>query len=345
MNAWVRPCRVVLSVLGLAACGSVQGPATGDDAGSGDGGVDGGIDAAPGQATSCVGLAATCGSDGHDNCCNSPDVVGGVFYRSFDFANDPPASGNTSFPATISDFRLDKYEVTVGRFRAFVNAGLGSQDNPPLTRSGAHANILSSGWDSSWNTSLPPNRTELLIKLKCDPDAQWTDQPGSNENRPMNCLTWFEAMAFCAWDGGYLPTEAEWNYAATGGGQQRAFPWSMPAASLTVDLQHASYNVDGMVNGPLLVVGSLPLGDGRWGQSDLAGNVAEWVLDFTAAYPSMCVDCANLATTASRQSRGGGFGHGKSFLRTAFRVGVAPLNGSSLTGVRCARPASMAMIK
>jgi formylglycine-generating enzyme required for sulfatase activity len=268
-------------------------------------------------------------------------VLGGVFNRSFDFANDPN-SGNTSFPATISDFRLDKYEVTVGRFRAFVNAGLGVQDNPPLTRAGAHANILASGWDSSWNMSLPMHRADLLDALnalKCN-GSTWTDQPGSNENRPINCLTWFEAMAFCAWDGGYLPTEAEWNYAATGGGQQRAYPWSVPAAQLTVDLQHASYNVDGIVDGPVLVVGSLPLGDGRWGQSDLAGNVAEWTLDYNAAYQSTCTDCANLATTASRQSRGGGFGDGKVPLRTAFRRGVAPLNGTSTTGVRCARPAS-----
>ena len=305
--------------------------------------VDGRLDAAPGQVTSCIGLAATCGADGHDTCCNSPDVVGGTYRRSFDYANDP-LSGNTSYPATISDFRLDKYEVTVGRFRAFVNAGLGTQSNPPLTRAGAHANILVSGWDASWNTSLPETPSALLTALKCDPTLQtWTDQPGANENRPMNCLTWFEAMAFCTWDGGYLPTEAEWNYAATGGDQQRAFPWSMPAASLTVDLQHASYNIDGLVDGPVLAVGSLPQGDGRWGQSDLAGNISEWTLDWAGAYLSTCTDCANLASAAARETRGGGFGHGKAFLRTAFRVGVAPSNGSSLTGARCARPASAAV--
>ena len=335
MNAWVSSCRVVLGVLGLAACGSVRAPDV-----SGDGGVDDTIiDGAPGQATSCARLPATCGTGGHDNCCNSPDVVGGTYYRGFDYANDPPRSGTTGFPATLSDFRLDKYEVTVGRFRAFVNAGMGTQANPPLTKAGAHASIIASGWDASWNTSLPATPSALLTALKCDAALQmWTDQPGSNENRPMNCLTWFEAMAFCAWDSGYLPTEAEWNYAAAGGEQQRAYPWSAPAASLTIDLQHASYNVDGATDGPVLVVGSRPAGDGRWSQSDLAGNVVEWTLDWQGPYPSACTDCANLAATAARVTRGGGFGFDAAILRTADRIGGNPANISPLNGARCARP-------
>ncbi len=48
---------------------------------------------------------------------------------------------------------------------------------------------------------------------------------GSNENQPINCVTWYEAFAFCISDGGYLPTAAEWNYAAAGGSDQRAYPF------------------------------------------------------------------------------------------------------------------------
>jgi sulfatase modifying factor 1 len=346
MSASLRLFDVVVCVAGLAACGSVRA--------RDDGGVDrppiidgrGSDGASMSEFASCAGLPATCGADGSDTCCNSPVVFGGTYRRSFDYANDPN-SGTTSFPATISDLRLDKYEVTVGRFRAFVAAGMGTQANPPMTRAGAHANIVGSGWDASWNASLVANTAALVVAVKCDPTLQlWTDTPGANENRPMSCVTWFEAMAFCAWDGGYLPTETEWNYAAAGGDQQRAYPWSAPAATLTLDGAHASYYDgtncigDGMPDctlTDLVAVGTKPAGDGRWGQSDLAGNVLEWTLDWAAAYPSSCTDCANLALAAHRETRGGSFASGPTSLRTGFRLGLAPSNRSSFDGFRCAR--------
>jgi formylglycine-generating enzyme required for sulfatase activity len=293
-----------------------------------------------------VGLADACGTDGKDSCCNSLAIPGGTFRRSFDVANDPE-SGTTAFPATISDFRLDKYEVTVGRFRVFLNSGMGTQSNPPVTKAGAHKNIVGSGWDASWNTSLRTDNAALISAVKCDSMLQtWTDQVGPNEARPMNCVTWFEAMAFCAWDGGYLPTEAEWNYAASGGTQQRAYPWSSPPASLNLDGSHASYfdgtdcvgdNMPDCAVTDLTPVGSKSAGDGRWGHSDLAGNVFEWTLDWAAQYTSDCVDCAYLATAVNREIRGGSFVTDLENLRTGARLGSLPSRRNSFVGIRCAR--------
>src|SRR5512140_3899160 len=108
--------------------------------------------------------------------------------------------------------------------------------------------------------------------VKCNSTFQtWTDTPAANEHRPMNCITRYQAMAFCAWDGGYLATEAEWNYEAAGGDQQRAYPWSSPANSLTLDGSHASYydgtncvgdGADGCAVTDLVAVGNNPSGMG-----------------------------------------------------------------------------------
>ena len=305
-------------------------------------------------AVDCGTLAATCGPMGNAPCCESPVVDGGTFYRSYDVGTDN-AYTDMSYPATVSTFRLDKYEITVGRFRRFVNAGMGTRQNPPTVGAGGRtlngtANL--GGWEASFTGDLLADRTALVAALKCDATHQtWTDTPGSNESRPMNCINWYEAMAFCAWDGGFLPTEAEWNYTAVGGSEQRAYPWSSPPTSLGLDDTRASYhcfgdNMTGCALNDLVPVGTKPAGDGRWGQSDLIGNVREWTLDwYEDPYPmSACNDCASLATPVGillRLLRGGGL-FDTAGPNTPLR-GAERLGGSTPTlrdvsfGARCGR--------
>ena len=148
-------------------------------------------------------------------------------------------------------------------------------------------------------------------------------------------------MAFCIWDGGFLPTEAEWNYAAAGGDEQRAYPWSNPASSLAIDVSHASYGCHDQGCNFITTVGSKPAGDGRWGHSDLAGNVFEWTLDFWGTYTNPCTDCAELNPTAYRMSRGGSYDNLTvpiDGLRTGNRDDLDPPDvRNQRSGVRCAR--------
>lgn len=302
------------------------------------------------EPASCIALPHTCGLMRRDDCCNSPMVVGGDYFRSFDLVGDS-ASGNMDAPATISNFRLDKYEVTVGRFRAFVEAGQGTQLNPPATGSGANPYVPGSGWEVSWNQFLPANKAALIANLKQCPlnngsaYITWTDTPGADENLPINCVGWYTAMAFCAWDGGFLPTEAEWNYAAAGGSEQRAYPWSSPSSSTTLDITYASYNclADEAPNcafADILPVGMKPKGDGRWGQSDLAGNLMEWILDWDEQYPNPCIDCAYLGPhpNGERVLRGGQwYTYPIQYLRAGTRTSAPDGEIGFDRGFRCGR--------
>jgi formylglycine-generating enzyme required for sulfatase activity len=245
----------------------------------------------------------------------------------------------------VSDFYLDKYEITVGRFRAFVNAGKGTQISPPTMNAGAHPLVAGTGWDSAWNTNLSTDTAALKTSLNCSALYQtWTGAPGSNENRPQNCLSWIEAFAFCAWDGGRLPTAAEWNYAAAGGNEQRKYPWSIPPTSTTIDDGYAVYCGGSCTS--TQNVGMKPAGNGRWGHADLAGNVNELVFDATstsASYPTTCNNCAYVISGVpflqlTRDTQGGFFSCGASGLLTSsFRNAAGPTGRSVVLGARCAR--------
>jgi formylglycine-generating enzyme required for sulfatase activity len=339
---FVVPCLVA------AACGRIGFASRGGSDG-GDGSItdvqDGPGTLADGAAQSCVGLAASCGPMGTASCCASVLVPGGTYSRSYDVAVDAmfPDMTNT---ATLSDFHLDTYEVTVGRFRQFVNAGMGTQQNPPPPDAGARplgGVADQGGWNATWNAGLPADTAALTAALLCNTQWQtWTAAPGANENLALNCLSWFDAFAFCVWDGGFLPTEAQWNYAAAGGADQRAYPWSNPASSVTIDCTYA--NFDPMPeclnkpNGAVAPVGSdSPTGDAKWGNADLAGNLEEWTLDWAnATYPNPCNDCADLAAGSTRAVRGGDFRFFAPNLRTAKRYGVTPSGGGPEIGFRCA---------
>ena len=149
-------------------------------------------------------------------------------------------------------------------------------------------------------------------------------------------LSWFVAFAFCIWDGGRLPTEAEWEYAATGGDLNRAYPWGNTTEQLT-ELRSM----------PLSPVGSRTELRGFFGHDDLAGGVLEWAFDWLSERYYVeggraCVDCANTVEGIARVVRGASdvtccSGDLDTEYRAASRNGRAP--GVALPGVgaRCAR--------
>jgi formylglycine-generating enzyme len=316
------------------------------------------IAGAPSMPPSCQGLTTLCQGE---SCCTTIKVPGGTFPmgRSEDTnASDYYTSANgdelPEHQATVADFALDKYEVTVGRFRKFVSAynkwhkattpnpQVGAGVNPTVDM----VNRAATGWGGSWTPSssdLPADSNTLIEALKAESSRQtWTDTATTNEAYPINFVTWYVAFAFCIWDGGWLPTEAQWEYAAAGGAQNVLYPWG----SAKPDPNLANYYPDGL---PFVDVGSKLAtgGAGIFGHSDLAGSMGEWVFDWyaTSYYgsptsPAICDNCANTTPATYRSSRGFSWASDYDHLRAAARNVMVPAGRGNSTGIRCARSAT-----
>lgn len=276
-----------------------------------------------GTVSCCESLVAPAGSLAMGRSLDGADAYGGS-------ADELP-----EHTVTVSEFALDTFEVTVGRFRAFVTAFDGT---PPAGGAGAHPLIANSGWRSEWNATLPSSQEALTANLKCSEEYQtWTDAAGDNEDLAINCVNWFEAAAFCAWDGRRLPTEVEWEYAAAGGEDNRLFPWGAADPSSSTALA----NYTGSDASPFVPVGSHSDGAARWGHQDQAGGMFEWSLDgynpaWYAGGGASCGDCANLSDSQYRVARGGGWSNEAGSLRAAARLGLAPADRHYNVGIRCA---------
>jgi sulfatase modifying factor 1 len=284
---------------------------------------------------SCVGTRLSCGEDeGLGSCCESLRVPGGSFALTVD--------NGRIIPATVSSFRLDRFEVTVGRMRAFIadyDAWRGR--GQPAVGLGAHPLIADSGWQERFTEQLPANAAAFEAGLRhCGDIPYSTYADGLTEAVPLNCASWFEAAAFCAWDGGRLPTFAELAYAGAGGDENRIYPWGdtpVPRRELAlfgcrIDFLSPICSLD-----DVLPAGAQPLGAGRFGHDDLAGSMSERVLDGMPGFGESCTDCANLADESVRMWRGGGWLDGADSMKNApFSTGDAALRLLFL-GFRCAR--------
>ena len=295
------------------------------------------------EAKSCR-LEPRCG-DGEASCCEVKAIEGGTFQ----LPNDPRSDGVGSVERSVSPFALDRFEVTIGRFRRFILAY--DDVGRPRPGDGAHPNIPGSGWQDAWTRQrgLLPDASSGLNTLltSC---GQTTD--GSiPEDTAVGCVNWYMAAAFCIWDGGRLPTEAEWTFAAMGGDEQRIYPWSMNDHDVHIDAERAFYHDD--ESSPAAVgpaaVGGRARSSGRFGNEDMAGNVWEWVADAHHAalrkgpchsdVPAALAqrDCEELDVSGQRVQKGGSYLNAGDMLKNHVRGEEAPERRKPQYGFRCAR--------
>ncbi|MDX1521088.1 MAG: formylglycine-generating enzyme family protein [Anaerolineae bacterium] len=248
-------------------------------------------------------------------------------------AGGPPklAGGDEQpqFEVNLDAYWIDQTEVTNAQYSQFVNL-TGYKTVAELETFG-----FSDGEQIDGATFYHPQGVESGIDDKL--------------NHPVVQVAWEDARAYCDWVGARLPTEAEWEKAAKGAANDRAFPWGNAFQLPEFDVSTAANfcdsscpyedSKDNNVNDGFArtaPVGSFPAGASPYGALDMAGNVWEWVDGSYEGYPGNSYELAEEFGDYFRVVRGGSWDNSAQILRSTFRQNNPPRTRSDGTGFRCA---------
>ena len=170
-----------------------------------------------------------------------------------------------------------------------------------------------------------------LINLARSADVFWSKNQffikPEKEIHPVTYVTWYGANAYCEWKGGFLPSEAQWEFAANGGVKELRFAGSNNLEDI------AWYNENTRSTQPVATKTS-----NEYGIYDMSGNVMEWVNDWYKSYPTGDpeVDPKGPKKSKYKVTRGGAWNRGADFSTTIKRYPLNPGYSDSNLGFRCA---------
>lgn len=214
----------------------------------------------------------------------------------------------------LPDFAIDAYEVSNEMFALFVES-TGYVTN-------AEINGGSGMYDANYRWQMAAG-----VNWQHPMGAETTYVP----SLPVVHVDFYDANAYCAWAGGRLPTDAEWEKAARGN-TAWIYPWGD-----TFDPNRVIFNRS---SGPASV-GSLPDGASVYGVYHMSGNVFEWTSSYhTDSYqlPDEMVDPNQIDPDRFISLRSGGWTSYPQYLRITHRDISTPSGSNYLLGFRCVTP-------
>jgi sulfatase modifying factor 1 len=196
----------------------------------------------------------------------------------------------------------------------------------------AHPVVISRAfWLDATEVTIASYRAFATATGESQPPAASFPQ---GDRDPVVNVTWDNASAYCRWNGGRLPTEAEWEYAARSGADGAVF-----ASGSAIG--HDAANYEGAAGRDRWTRTS-PVGSfeaSPWGLFDMSGNVWEWTADWYGARsftPQLATDPRGPASGSLRVVRGGAWNSQPRSLRLSNRGKFSPDGRSEALGFRCA---------
>lgn len=279
-------------------------------------------------------------------------LVGGTFLMGTEDGIGYPDDGEGPVrEITLDSFYIDQYTVTNADFARFIAATNYETDAQKFGYSYVFHLLLSA---SQKRTLDMQGRTVAGLEWWYNVEgADWAHPFGPEsdlqglENHPVTHVSYRDALAYCEWAGKRLPTEAETEYAARGGLEEKRYAWG---DELMPDNKHMCNIFQGKFpeynSGEDGFIGTAPVDSyepNGYGLYNMAGNVWEWVFDWWCPEFHLTGPRANPIGPDSgdrRVNRGGSYLCHDSYCnryRVAARTSNTPDSSTGNLGFRCAR--------
>ncbi|WP_231391717.1 formylglycine-generating enzyme family protein [Arthrobacter sp. 35W] len=251
-------------------------------------------------------------------------IPAGTFAMGDPFDEGYPADGETPVHEVALDgFRIDTAATTTSAFAAFVDAtGYRTESEVYGTSAVFHLAVQAPQKDIIGSAAGTPwwlNVRGASWAHPAGPGSTWTDIP----DHPVTQVSHNDALAYCAWAGRALPTEAQWEYAARGGLEQARYPWggelhgTEPDGSVRhhCNIWQGTFPTQNTVEDGFLTTAPVrSFEPNGYGLHQTSGNVWEWCSDwFLPKYYKSCAAVGTVENPAGptigrgRVMRGGSY--------------------------------------